>query len=160
MSGKIFAATKDSDHETAAAIIAQIKKDEESLRLTGFTPEDAVTIGMGIRNKFLEVQQVARTLNGEDAHQERYGHAVYRELAANGVGIVIHIETFTGHTLFTATAGAPVSKPSNWRWIRGKINIAKEMHASSYLVGREWVHRGRDVSSFYCTSTRRIIDLL
>jgi uncharacterized protein (UPF0303 family) len=149
MSSKIFASTKESDPKKAEAIIAQIKKDEASLILTAFSPEDAVTIGMDIRNRFLEVQQVAPTLSGEDAHQERYGHTVYQKFPADGVGIVIHIETFTGHTLFTATAGAPVSKPMNWKWIRGKINLAREMHSSSFRVGRELLHRDRDVSSFY-----------
>jgi uncharacterized protein (UPF0303 family) len=159
MSSKIFASTKDSDPKRAEAIIAQIKKDEASLLLTAFTPDDAVTIGMDIRNRFLEVQQVAPTLSGEDAHQERYGHTVYQKFPADGVGIVIHIETFTGHTLFTATAGAPVSKPMNWKWIRGKINIAREMHTSSFRVGRELLQRDRDVGSFTSFYVRDLIKL-
>jgi len=145
MSSKIFASTKDADPKRVEEIIARAKEEEESLRFVTFTPDDAFTIGTGIRDKFTEVQQIAPTLSGEDAHKERFGHGAYQKFPANR-GIAIHIETFTGHTLFTATAGPPTTNPTNWKWIRGKINVTKAQHASSYRIGREWTSRDMDVS--------------
>lgn len=143
MSSTIFAQTKDPDTKRADAVIAQIKKDEEELQLASFTPDDAWEIGSAIRNKFLEVQREAPSVTDEDVHNKRYGHVVYHKFPA-GSGIVIRIETFTGLTLFSATAGPPVSKPGNERWIDGKINIARANHRSSFGVGREWSRRDRD----------------
>ena len=144
MSGKLFALTKNSDPEEADRIIAQIKKDESELKLATFSPDDAWEIGSAIRAKFLETQKNAATLTTLDAHKERYGHLVYQKFSAES-GIVIHIETFTGLVLFTATAGPPTNKPNNLKWIQGKMNIVKANHRSSYAVGREWSRRDRDV---------------
>lgn len=83
---------------TAAAAIRDLCAEHERLaRFKSFTEETAWTLGTTIRSLFLE-------RHGEDKSK----------------GIVIKIETFTGHTLFAAAVGkTPVIGPDNWCVGRG-----------------------------------------
>ncbi|CCA68434.1 hypothetical protein PIIN_02298 [Serendipita indica DSM 11827] len=124
-------------------LLVKIRQDELDAQLTSLTPEDAFEIGSAIRSVYYGVNEVVPTLKSEEEHIKTYGHAIYSDLPASS-GIVIHLETFTGHKLFTATAGEPSAvKPDNWIWVEGKKNIVKRFHRSSYAVGRECMLKGK-----------------
>ncbi|KAG8806443.1 hypothetical protein FRC17_004990 [Serendipita sp. 399] len=127
-------------------LIKQIKHDEKTLRFsTSFTPEDAFQLGIQIRTLFHTVLDRVPHLDGEEEHTKEFGHAIYEGFPpTSSAGIVIHIETFTGHRLFTATAGEASSlKPDNWIWVEGKKNIVRRFHRSSYGIGRDCVAKGK-----------------
>lgn len=130
------------------ALVEQINKDEVELRLPSFTPDDAFEIGSAIRNLFQDVSR-----RPPEAQND-----VYRGLSEVD-GIVIHIETFTGHRLFSCTAGSPEAvKPDNWIWVEAKKNVVRRYHKSSYGVGRGIALSGKTVSApsslgSACTST-------
>ncbi|KAG8771113.1 hypothetical protein FRB91_004523 [Serendipita sp. 411] len=134
----------EMSEEQLHELIKQIKLDERDLRFTSFTPEDAFQLGVGIRNLFNGLRERVPKLAGEEEHTKAFGHAIYQGFPVSSAGIVIHIETFTGHRLFTATAGeASTVKPDNWIWVEGKKNIVRRFHRSSYGIGRECVAKGK-----------------
>ena len=80
---------KVTDHEI---ILPIIQSHEESIKFTTFTAENAWEIGSSIRSLF----------------QERYS-------GQNGKGIVISIELFNGHRLFSTVVGqSPAVAAGNW----------------------------------------------
>jgi uncharacterized protein (UPF0303 family) len=131
------------DHERLQHLLAQIQRDENELQFPTFTPEDAFRLGCAIREKFGELKsEVANA----DKFSNKYKGTVYEKFPISS-GIVIHIETFTGHKLFTCTIGNPINiKPDNWIWVEGKKNIVKRFHRSSYQVGRDCLLKGKTVS--------------
>lgn len=74
-------------------LIAQITEQEEKIRFNKFSYETAWEIGSKIRSLFMERR-------GIDVGQGK-------------VGLVVHIELFNGHRLFTTALGA-ASGPANW----------------------------------------------
>jgi uncharacterized protein (UPF0303 family) len=119
-----------SSQADAPAVIATCTAQERQYRFKEFDEEIAFEVGCAIRNTFK--QQYAGKPNK---------------------GIVVHIETFTGHTLFSAVVGqAPWVGPENWcvggwegliadsrLWVRAKSNIVKRFGVSSLRKGRECV---------------------
>jgi uncharacterized protein (UPF0303 family) len=80
---------KVTDHDVILPIIAE---HERQIRFSGFTADSAFELGSTIRSLFLE----------------RYG-------SAGDKGIVIAIELFNGHRLFSAVVGhSPAVAAGNW----------------------------------------------
>ncbi|PVF95442.1 hypothetical protein CPB86DRAFT_787993 [Serendipita vermifera] len=126
--------------EEVRKLVAQIQKDENELQLPTFTPEDAFRLGCALREKFGELKN--EVANADKFHN-KYKGTVYENFPISS-GIVIHIEAFTGHKLFTCTVGsASAVKPDNWIWVEGKKNVVKRFHRSSYGIGRECVLKGK-----------------
>lgn len=73
-----------------AGKIASLCAQHETVRFTAFSAEVAWEIGTTIRSTFTE----------------KYG---------TKAGVVVHIETLSGHTLFSCAVGNPASVgPDNW----------------------------------------------
>jgi uncharacterized protein (UPF0303 family) len=80
--------------QDSATIAALCAASEAEFRFRAFSPDTAWRVGNAIRDQFL---------------------AKYSTEAGVRAGIVIHIETFTGHTLFSAAVGLPsATGPDNW----------------------------------------------
>ncbi|EPQ29097.1 uncharacterized protein PFL1_03386 [Pseudozyma flocculosa PF-1] len=109
-----------------AAQIAELTDQEARLRLPTFDFDAAFGIGSAIRSAFLQAHETG---------------------CASGVeGIVISIQLFSGHTLFSAAVGhAPSIGPDNWGWIQRKVNTVRRFGKSSFLVGRTLLAKGRDL---------------
>ena len=83
-----IAELKVDDYET---LLSSIKQHEQLARFKGFTADNAYELGSAIRALFME----------------RY--------ADKGLGIVVKIQLFGGHELFSAVVGdAPSVALSNW----------------------------------------------
>jgi len=82
------ASLKVDDYEN---LLSSISQHEQLARFKGFTADNAFELGSAIRSLFMD----------------RY--------AGKGLGIVIKIELFGGHELFSAVVGeAPSVALSNW----------------------------------------------
>lgn len=81
--------------EASAQIAALTAKQEAALRFAKFDADIAWTVGNVIRDTFIAARKAGK-------------HAA-------DSGIVIHIETFTGHVLFSCAIGTPPTVgPDNW----------------------------------------------
>ncbi|GMK55509.1 hypothetical protein CspeluHIS016_0205650 [Cutaneotrichosporon spelunceum] len=110
--------------EVSAQIAAIVAQQEAVLRFRKFDGDIAWQVGNAVRENFLEARAAGK-------------HAA-------DSGIVIHIETFTGHTLFSCAVGrSPTVGPDNWLWVRGKFNVVKRFNVSSLRKGREIAAKGQ-----------------
>ncbi|BEI85227.1 hypothetical protein CcaverHIS002_0506280 [Cutaneotrichosporon cavernicola] len=110
--------------QTSAKIASIVAQQEAVLRFRKFDSDIAWEVGNVVRETFLAARAAGR-------------HAV-------NSGIVIHIETFTGHTLFSCAVGpSPTVRPDNWIWVRGKFNVVKRFNVSSLRKGREIAANGQ-----------------
>lgn len=81
--------------EASSAIAALVAKQEALLRFNKFDDEVAWLVGNTVRDNFLAARKAGK--HSADS------------------GIVIHIETFTGHVLFSCAVGKPPTVgPDNW----------------------------------------------
>lgn len=138
MPSKLAALPKVTDYKANevdqnAQALADLTAEQEALiQFPSFTPEDAWTIGSTIRETFLE------------------------SYSGNGtLGVVIHIETFTGHRLFSNAVGNPATVgPENWwvmrggvadvrLWVQAKTNVVKRFGVSSLRKGRQLAVKGQ-----------------
>lgn len=91
-----------------AELAAQTLTEETQYRFPSFTTNDAVTLGLSIRKRF----------RGSTRH------------AVKGRGLVISIQTISGHTLFSCTVGELGAATSlgdvsldSWACLEGMINV-------------------------------------
>ncbi|BEJ16216.1 hypothetical protein CspHIS471_0508210 [Cutaneotrichosporon sp. HIS471] len=110
--------------ETSSKIASIVAQQEAVLRFRKFDGDIAWEVGNVVRETFLAARAAGK-------------HAL-------DSGIVIHIETFTGHTLFSCAVGrSPTVGPDNWIWVRGKFNVVKRFNVSSLRKGREIAAKGQ-----------------
>lgn len=109
--------------EASAQIAALVAKQEAALRFNKFDAEIAWTVGNVIRDTFIAARKAGKH--------------------APDSGIVIHIETFTGHTLFSCAIGTPPTVgPDNWCVERHRL----VMGSRACLVSQCPAHGARLVS--------------
>ncbi|WOO78549.1 UPF0303 protein [Vanrija pseudolonga] len=109
-------AVTDADSPAIRDLAAQ---QESAARFSTFSADAAWEVGSAIRAAFLE---------------RRVGDQ----------GVIISIELFTGHRLFSAVVGAPpVVGPDNWAWAAAKLNVVRRFGVSSLRKGREFAAQGR-----------------
>ncbi|KDQ20107.1 hypothetical protein BOTBODRAFT_170124 [Botryobasidium botryosum FD-172 SS1] len=107
-------------------LLNEIIQQETTLRFPIFNAEIAFEIGTSIRSRFLNDK------SGKFSNK----------------GIVIHISTFTGHTLFAAACGNESEiGPENWLWVEGKKNVVRRFGHSSFLVGTQLAASGKTAES-------------
>lgn len=102
-----------------AELASQTLTEESSYRFPSFNTNDAVTLGLSIRKRFRASSR----------------HAV------KGRGLVISIQTISGHNLFACTVGdlgaagslGDVSLDS-WACVEGMINVVRRTGHSSFYV--------------------------
>ncbi|KLT45205.1 hypothetical protein CC85DRAFT_240963 [Cutaneotrichosporon oleaginosum] len=108
----------------SAEIASLVAKQEAQLRFVKFDADVAWRVGTSVRDTFLAARETG--------------------VHPSNAGIVVHIETFTGHTLFSCAVGsAPAVGPDNWLWVRGKLNVVKRFNVSSLRKGREIAAKGQ-----------------
>jgi len=102
-----------------ADLAAQTLTEESSYRFPSFSTTDAVTLGLSIRKRF----------RGSSRH------------VAKGRGLVISIQTISGHTLFACTVGELGAATSmgdvsldSWACVEGMINVVRRTAHSSFYV--------------------------
>lgn len=102
-----------------AELAAQTLAEETQYRFPTFTTIDAVTLGLSIRKRF----------RGSSRHTSK------------GRGLVISIQTISGHTLFACTVGDLGAASSlgdvsldAWACLEGMINVVRRTGHSSYYV--------------------------
>lgn len=94
--------------EASAQIAALVAKQEALLRFNKFDDEVAWEIGNIVRDLFIQARSSGK-------------HAA-------DAGIVIHIETFTGHVLFSCAVGKPPTVgPDNW-CVKVEPTLARSKH--------------------------------
>ncbi|KAL1407500.1 hypothetical protein Q8F55_006933 [Vanrija albida] len=103
----------------AAAVRDLAAQQEAGARFAAFSAAAAWEVGTAIREAFLK--------NSSEAQ-----------------GIIVTIELFTGHRLFSAAVGAPPAVgPDNWAWAAAKLNVVRRFGVSSLRKGRELAAQGR-----------------
>ncbi|KDQ20106.1 hypothetical protein BOTBODRAFT_51456 [Botryobasidium botryosum FD-172 SS1] len=111
--------------QQGAELLKEIAEQEATLRFPIFNAEIALDIGMGIRSRFLNDQ------SGKFTNR----------------GIVIHISTFTDHTLFAAAVGNEAEiGPNCWYFVEGKKNIVKRFGHCSYFIGTQLAVHGETIA--------------
>ncbi|PWN49497.1 hypothetical protein IE53DRAFT_388273 [Violaceomyces palustris] len=107
---------------TTEEYVDLITRQESELILPRFDDRLAFELGCQIRQDFLS------------------------QFDPSSSGIVISIDLFNGHRLFSASVGDSRSVgPDNWDWIRRKLNTVTRFSKSSFLVGRTRVLKGKDL---------------
>ena len=118
-----------------AELAAQTLTEETQYRFPSFTTNDAVTLGLSIRKRF----------RGSSRH------------AVKGRGLVISIQTVSGHTLFSCTVGELGAANSlgdvsldSWACLEGMINVVvRKILYGSCGSDLELLQRRTGHSSYY-----------
>lgn len=120
------------------SLITKAAEEEALLQFPGFSHDHAFNIGLRIRDLFLVLQDSNGGFQYPYADPDNPNSFNWSEK-----GIVIHISTFTDHTLFSCCVGNPLGiGPDNWAWVEGKKNTVKRFHKStmamSFRPQSEW----------------------
>ncbi|TFK73005.1 hypothetical protein BDN72DRAFT_835321 [Pluteus cervinus] len=124
---------------TDAELATQTLREEGSYRFPSFSASDAVTLGLSLRKRF----------RASSRH-------------AKGKGLVISIQTTSGHTLFACTVGdlghhsgiGDVSLDS-WACLEGMINVVKRTGHSSFYVEKSMSAMGKTAQQMGMTGEVR-----
>jgi len=125
---------------TPADLAQQALNSESTFRFPSFSASDAVTIGLSLRKRF----------RASSRH-------------AKGKGLVISIQTITGHLLFGCTVG-DLGHPSgvgdvsmdSWQVVEGMCNVVRRTGHSSYYVEMSMGAMGKTAKQMHLQGELRV----